>query len=628
MNLTSIVSGLVNAARRLVLVLVGFLLGLPGQEAVAQAISEQAVKQIQAFAADKEARTPAQRKIGSNLIYATRMNRGLPVVAGIPAVQTGIAVDAAGATVVDIRANVDDALLEKIHELAGEVLNYYIPFRSIRARMPLAALETLAADSKVIFIAPKQEAVTNRAAARALAPPSSQRPATVAGFSGRAERVRSQLSSGPGGGSAREALVVNTSEGVVTHRANLARYTFGAAGAGVKIGVLSDGVDTLAARQASGDLPTVTVLPGQAGSGDEGTAMLEIVHDVAPAAQLYFATAFNGIESFAANILALRAAGCDIIVDDVSYFAETPFQKGQAPSVVSTYNAGIVTQAVNDVTAGGALYFSSAANSGNKTDGTSGTWEGDYVDGGPAGGVLAGAGNVHNFGGGTLYDAYTATSDYGLLFWSDPLGASTNDYDLYALNAAGTSVVAASADVQDGTQDPWEAFSGTFAAGCPPRRRAVRGCRPLSPSRHGPRPDRHQHGREYARTQRASGPERLRRRGDSLRAGRLRRLPEPCGPVSESLHGFEHRRALQLRRTAALLLQPRRIADHARRPLVDGRTARPAAAHHGRGRRLHGRPGLQSLLRDLGGSSPRRRRSPRSSSRPSPRSRRHRFRAS
>jgi len=116
-NPISIASGLVNAARRLFLVLIGLLLGLLGQDAVAQAISEQAVKQIQAFAADKEARTPAQRKIGSNLIYATRMNRGLPVVAGVPAVQTGVAVDAAGATVVDIRANVDDTLLERIHAL-------------------------------------------------------------------------------------------------------------------------------------------------------------------------------------------------------------------------------------------------------------------------------------------------------------------------------------------------------------------------------------------------------------------------------------------------------------------------------------------------------------------------------
>ena len=54
--------------------------------------------------------------------------------------------------------------------------------------------------------------------------------------------------------------------------------------------------------------------------------MMEIVHDLAPNAHLIFATAFTSEESFADNIRALRAAGADIIVDDVVYFAESPFQ--------------------------------------------------------------------------------------------------------------------------------------------------------------------------------------------------------------------------------------------------------------------------------------------------------------
>ena len=119
--------------------------------------------------------------------------------------------------------------------------------------------------------------------------------------------------------------------------------------------------------------------------------MLEIVHDLAPGAQLFFATAFGSINGFAQNIRNLRAAGCDIIIDDVFYFVETPFEDGQ-PAATNT-NGGAVIQAVNDVTAAGAMYFSSAGNSGNLNDGTSGTWEGDFVDGGataaplPAGGL-------------------------------------------------------------------------------------------------------------------------------------------------------------------------------------------------------------------------------------------------
>ncbi len=50
--------------------------------------------------------------------------------------------------------------------------------------------------------------------------------------------------------------------------------------------------------------------------------MMEIIHDLAPGAKLYFATANSTQATFAANIRALRDAGCTIIVDDVGYFAE------------------------------------------------------------------------------------------------------------------------------------------------------------------------------------------------------------------------------------------------------------------------------------------------------------------
>ncbi len=250
---------------------------------------------------------------------------------------------------------------------------------------------------------------------------------------------------------------MNVSEGRVTHRADLARNSFGMTGAGVKIGVLSDGVASLAAVQASGDLPpVVNVLAGQAGSGDEGTAMLEIVHDLAPDAQLYFATADPTITAFAANIKALRTAGCDIIVDDVFYFVETPFQRGQTAAVASTTNGGLVVDAVNTVTAAGALYFSSAGNSGNLDDTQSGTWEGDFVDGGDAPAPLAGAGRIHLFTGGSEADTLTVASGPITLYWSDPLGGAADDYDVYILDSSGTSIVGAGNATQSGTQDPYE----------------------------------------------------------------------------------------------------------------------------------------------------------------------------
>jgi hypothetical protein len=78
----------------------------------------------------------------------------------------------------------------------------------------------------------------------------------------------------------------------------------------------------------AGELPAVTVLPGQSGvpQTGEGTAMLEIVHDMAPEAELFFATSTESQAQFAQNIRALRQAGCDIIVDDIELLDESPFQ--------------------------------------------------------------------------------------------------------------------------------------------------------------------------------------------------------------------------------------------------------------------------------------------------------------
>ncbi len=90
-----------------------------------------------------------------------------------------------------------------------------------------------------------------------------------------------------------------TSQGDAAQRSSVARTTFGVTGSGVMVGVLSDSFNCLGgagADMTSGDLPPVTVLqeePGCSSSGtDEGRAMLQIVHDVAPGASLAFATAF------------------------------------------------------------------------------------------------------------------------------------------------------------------------------------------------------------------------------------------------------------------------------------------------------------------------------------------------
>jgi hypothetical protein len=160
---------------------------------------------------------------------------------------------------------------------------------------------------------------------------------------------------------ARSAAAINhaglvKSQGDIAQRSDVARNNTGFDGTGVKVGVLSDSYNCRKGAGAdvqSGDLSKVTVLQEISGCGrgtDEGRAMLQIVHDVAPGAGLLFASAFNGMASFANNIIKLQKAGAKVIVDSVLYFAEPMFQDG------------IIAQAVDTVVAGGSAYFSSAGN--------------------------------------------------------------------------------------------------------------------------------------------------------------------------------------------------------------------------------------------------------------------------
>jgi hypothetical protein len=451
------------------------------QGAVPPGMTPQGLAQIQALLTEKAARTPAQRKLDSQLLYGAKMSRGQAIASGVQTLGTNLSMTPEGRVVVDVRADVSDALLDRFRALGVGVISASAAYSSARLEATFTQIEEIAAFDEVHFIGPKAEAVTNRVAGAAEGPtlaaaksiPRPQRRA-VDRLALRAAVLRAL---------ARQDAATNTgsvtSEGDLTHKAAAARSTYSVDGTGVKIGVLSDGVANLATSQGSGDLGPVTVVSGQTGSGDEGTAMLEIVHDLAPGAQLFFATAFSGITTFADNIRTLRNTyHCDIIIDDVFYYVESPFQDGQASSVASNTNGGVVIQAVKDVTAAGALYFSSAGNGGNLDAGTSGTWEGDFVDGGPTsveGGCGAGQQDcrLHNFGGGQTYDVLNG-SGLGVitLQWSDPLGGATNDYDLFLLNSTGSSVLYSSTNVQSGSQDPFEGF-GASGSGFPVGSRVV-----------------------------------------------------------------------------------------------------------------------------------------------------------
>ena len=376
-------------------------------------LSDAARKEIQEVYAFKATLTPAEKKMSSNLVLASRLAQ---------------------------------------HQSVGKMTRFLDPPKHgsdgrIEVDVVAAATPSLMANDAM------RGAITDNATPRA----------------GKLSRMRAhvretellQLASSADVASIREATGGHTnvgsvtSQGYVAHRANTV-IAGGVNGTGVKVGVMSDSATPtrVAALIASGDLPAdVVVVPGQAGSGeDEGTAMMEIVHDVAPGAKLFFATAGSGNTQFAANIRALRFTyGCDIIVDDYSYFAESVFQDG------------LIADAVNDVTADGALYFSAAANSGNLSSGTSGTWEGDFNGSAIAGtpiSTIDGPVLLHNFapaGYNQTFDTLTSSPSNGVwLHWSDPNAGSSNDYDLFILDSSGTKVKGYSAASQTGTQDPLE----------------------------------------------------------------------------------------------------------------------------------------------------------------------------
>jgi hypothetical protein len=185
-----------------------------------------------------------------------------------------------------------------------------------------------------------------------------------------------------------------TSQGDYAQNSDIVRSDNSLTGAGITVGVISDSYDcypvyaangvpagglngyanngfntTAAGDMATGDLPAaVNVVeeatcmnygaPIQLPFGDEGRAMMQIVHDVAPGAGLAFYTAENSEADFASGISKLAApvgsggAGAKVIVDDVGYFDEPFFQDG------------LIAQAINSVEASGVAYFSSAGNNG------------------------------------------------------------------------------------------------------------------------------------------------------------------------------------------------------------------------------------------------------------------------
>ena len=230
-------------------------------------------------------------------------------------------------------------------------------------------------------------------------------------------------------------------------------------GSGIKIGVLSDSFNNLggaAADEADGALPsTVQVLKDDPSGGgtDEGRAMMQIIHEIAPGASLAFYTADVSEQDFANGIIALANAGAKVIVDDVGYFDEPFFQNGVVAQAIQTVEAeGVtyVTAAGNEASNGYQAAFSAA----------SGTFDGQILT------------NAENFGG-SLTQTITINSEGTgdrvplVLEWNQAYGAVTSSTaDLKILIFQNGSLVGSLTNAGDGEPtNPWieaDLPSGTY----------------------------------------------------------------------------------------------------------------------------------------------------------------------
>lgn len=177
-----------------------------------------------------------------------------------------------------------------------------------------------------------------------------------------------------------------TTQGDAILRSNLLR-NLGVTGKGIKVGIISDGANNWTSARATGNLPATIQRFGSCQTRannpssclarltcNEGTAMAEIIHDIAPDAQLAVAGARTSLE-FIQRINQLRNTfGADIIVDDLGFFGEPFFADGDIAQAVNSLPASI-------------LYFTSAGNSGNSH------YQANYNS------TISNGVDVHDFGG-------------------------------------------------------------------------------------------------------------------------------------------------------------------------------------------------------------------------------------
>ncbi len=219
-----------------------------------------------------------------------------------------------------------------------------------------------------------------------------------------------------------------------------AQHAKGITGKGVKVAIIDGSFAGLAARQASGDLPTNVVTQdmcgGQFGAGEgHGTAVAEIVHEMAPDAQL-FLICFGDLSSLAAAEAYVKSQGIQIVNFSVEYFNAGRGDGGSSDPVDAI---------ISDARANGILWVNSAGNDAFTH------WSGTFND--PNGD------GIHEWDTtGDVGNTFVAANGQvvcGFLKW-DEWPVASSDFDLILFDSASGAIISASTNVQNGTQPPVE----------------------------------------------------------------------------------------------------------------------------------------------------------------------------
>lgn len=266
-----------------------------------------------------------------------------------------------------------------------------------------------------------------------------------------------------------------TTEGNVLHKADQAQKQ-GFSGRGVKVGAISGDVDHLADSVARGELPSgIQVLRQADYDDDEGTAMMEIVHDMAPSATFAYASTRDTNAEYFEAFHVLAAAGVDMITEDIALDDEPVFQQGQGATIAER------------LARKGIWVSSSAGNLGGRhgprvsAKGTGRTPEdatGNFTNcpTAPRNTVnLRGTDNTQNLNllpGATILPTLQ-WSEPRAIFPTEGQGGFT-DLNLYLMDAAGTTCLAVSdAKQANGVGDTIEQFLYQNTTGAPQQVRLV-----------------------------------------------------------------------------------------------------------------------------------------------------------